>query len=81
MKTTIEIADSLFEEVRRIAARDRTTLRALIEAGLHREMKERRRGRTFRLRRVTFKGSGLRPELAGAGWDRIRELAYEGRTR
>ena len=34
MKTTVEISDSLAEEAKRVAARERTTLRALIEAGL-----------------------------------------------
>ena len=35
MKTTVDIADSLFEAARRAAARERTTLRALIEEGLY----------------------------------------------
>ncbi len=32
----------------------------------------------FRLRKVTFKGQGLHPDASGKGWDRVRELAYEG---
>jgi hypothetical protein len=27
----------------------------------------------------SFAGDGLRPELAGASWEPLRELAYEGR--
>lgn len=79
MKTTVEIPDALLEEARKVAARDRTTLRVLIEQGLRRIIAERKRGEAFRLRRVTFKGSGLQPGVAGAGWDRIREMAYEDR--
>jgi hypothetical protein len=29
----------------------------------------------FRLRRASFKGRGLQPELRAAAWDRLRDLA------
>lgn len=78
MKTTIELGDSLLAEARRVAAEENTTLRALVEAGLREVLGERRkRAAPFRLRRVTVKGKGLRPELQGASWQRLRELAYE----
>jgi hypothetical protein len=79
MKTTVEISDGILDEARKVAAREGTTVRALIEAGLRREVQERRRGGRFRIRRASFRGRGLRPEIAGAAWDRIRDLAYEGR--
>ena len=80
MKTTVEIPDSLLEEARRLASRERSTVRALIEEGLRKVVAERRhRAGAFRLRKATFRGSGLQPGVAGAGWDRIRDLAYEGR--
>jgi Arc/MetJ family transcription regulator len=79
MKTTIDIAASLLSEARRAAAQRRTTLRALVEEGLRRVLGERRGSRGFRLRKVTFRGSGLRDEIAGAGWDEVRRRAYEGR--
>lgn len=79
MKTTVQIPDGLFEEARRLSQREQTTLKALVEEGLRRIIAERKcRGR-FRLRKATFKGNGLEPELAGASWERIRELSYEGR--
>lgn len=78
MKTTVEISDGLLDEARKVASRDGTTVRALIEAGLRKEVRERRSHRPFRLRRATFRGRGLRPELRGASWEQIRELAYEG---
>ena len=79
MKTTIELPDSLFDEARRLARRERTTLKALMQEGLRRIILERKRRRGFRLRRVTFKGKGLQPDLASASWEKIREMSYEGR--
>ncbi len=81
MKTTVEISDGILDDARKLAAREGTTVRALIEAGLRREIRERRGAGRFRLRHSSFKGRGLRPELEGAGWERIRDLAYEGRDR
>ena len=79
MKTTVEIPDSLFEEARKVAHRDRTTLKVLVEEGLRKVVTDRKRRKGFRLRKVTFKGNGLQSPLAGASWDQIRELSYEGR--
>jgi putative antitoxin of VapBC-like toxin-antitoxin system len=81
MKTTIEIPDSLLDEAKKIASRQGTTLRVLVEAGLRKEVRERRGKKSFRLRRASFRGRGLRPELRGASWDRIRDMAYEGTGR
>ncbi len=78
MKTTIEISDGLLDEARKVASREGTTLRVLVEAGLRKEVRERGRRKAFRLKRASFRGRGLRPELAGARWEQIRELAYEG---
>jgi hypothetical protein len=79
MKTTIELADPLLEEARRLAQREGTTLRALVEQGLRQVLAQKRRGASFRLRDASFAGDGLRPGLADASWERLRELAYEGR--
>jgi Bacterial antitoxin of type II TA system, VapB len=79
MKTTLDISDSLLREARKFAAREQTTLRALVEQGLRRVLAEKSRKSAFRLRKGSFKGRGLRPEFADAGWDQLRDLAYEGR--
>jgi Arc/MetJ family transcription regulator len=81
MKTTIHIADSLFRDARRLARQERTTLRSLVEEGLRRVVSDRRRRqkKSFRLRKATFKGRGLQPHLAGATWDQILDIGYEGR--
>ena len=77
MKTTIEIADPLLKEAQRLAAKQNTTLRNLVEAGLREVLARQPPPASFRLRPASFKGKGLQPELRGASWDRIRELAYE----
>jgi len=79
MKTTIQIPDSLFQQARRLAQREHTTLKALVEQGLRRIVAERQRRGGFRLRKVTYKGQGLQPQVAGASWEQIRDLSYEGR--
>jgi len=78
MKTTIEISDPLLETARKVAAQEKTTVRALVEEGLRKVIQERQRASGFKLRRATFKGSGLQPEVSGASWEKIRELIYEG---
>ncbi len=79
MKTTIDIADALLRRTKATAARDRATLRALVEEGLRRGLDERERQRNFRLRRATFKGNGLQPGVREGSWERLRELVYRGR--
>lgn len=79
MKTTVEIPDSLLKQAQRLAAHERTTLRALVEEGLRRITTERQRTTPFKLRKVSFRGRGLQPRMAGASWQQIRDAAYEGR--
>lgn len=79
MKTTVQIADTLFEEARQTAHREHTTLKALIEEGLRKVVAERKKRGAFRLRKVPFKGNGLQSHLDGATWDQIRDASYEGR--
>ena len=77
MKTTVDISDPLLSEAKRLAAREGVTLKALIERGLHRVISETKPIPGFKLRRGSFKGNGLRPELQNASWDRIRDLIYD----
>ena len=81
MKTTLDIADPLLSQARKIAAREGTTLRALVEQGLRQVVEEKKRpGKKFKLRDASFKGGGgLRPELKDATWEQILEIASEGR--
>ncbi len=80
MKTTVHIPDSLLSQARKMAARERTSVKELIIEGLRRVLKERNApGAAFRLRKVTFKGEGLQPGAAAGSWERLRDLSYEGR--
>jgi hypothetical protein len=79
MKTTVEITDSLLEEARQAARRERTSVRALIEQGLRIVLSSRKHPRTFKLRKATFKGRGLQKPLTEQSWEQIRDLAYKGR--
>lgn len=80
MKTTVEIADDLLDQAKRIAQEEGTTLRALVEEGLRHSLEGRHeRHRPFKLRKVTYGSGGLQPDLGDRGWERLRELAFEER--
>ncbi len=78
MKTTIDIADDLLLRSKRLARQSGTTLRELIEEGLHDTLARRERRAPFRFQPVTVKGKGLLPEAQSAGWDGIRQAVYRG---
>ena len=79
MKTTVEISNSLLEETRRLAAREKKTVKALIDEGLRRIIADRKQKKksAFKLRKASFKGSGLQPHAASSSWERIRDMIYE----
>jgi len=78
MKTTIEISDSLLESAKRHAGARGTTLRALVEEGLHSVLAADRSSGGFTLREESVAGRGLHPDVREGGWDRILEISYEG---
>lgn len=78
MKTTVEIADSLLDAARQLAARRGTTLRSLVESGLRRVLEDGEQ-ESFRLRDASVSGRGLQPEFRDAGWSELRDVAYESR--
>jgi hypothetical protein len=77
MKTTVDISDPLLRKAKLLAAREGVTLKTLIERGLHRVVSEVKPAAPFKLRRGSFKGKGLRPELQNAPWERIRDIIYD----
>ena len=79
MKTTIEISTPLLRRAKKAAAREGTTLRALIEEGLGKSLESRESRPRSVPPLVTFKGNGLAPEFQGASWEKIRDAIYEGR--
>jgi hypothetical protein len=79
VKTTIDIADDLAAKAKALAARQGTTLRALIESGLRRRLAEEQEGKNYTLPDRSVKGRGLQPALRDRPWSEIRDAAYEGR--
>jgi len=78
VKTTIEIADDLFERVQRVAQREKTTFRSLTEHGLRLVLREKQAKGGKLPPLVTVRGEGLTEEFQGASWDRIRNEIYRG---
>ena len=80
MKTTIEISDALLEEAKRLARERGTTLRAVLEAALRREVAAPAEPRKkFKLRDGSFRGEGVQPGIDLSDWSQIRRIIYEGR--
>ncbi|MCI0413856.1 type II toxin-antitoxin system VapB family antitoxin [bacterium] len=79
MKTTVEIPDSLLQEARRLAEKEGSSVKVLVEEGLRRIILERKKGKSFRLRKASFRGKGIQGEVTEGSWERIRDLVYEGR--
>jgi antitoxin component of RelBE/YafQ-DinJ toxin-antitoxin module len=77
MKTTVEIADPLLREAKRVAKRAGITLRELIELGLRRVLDERRAvKRPFKLRDARNRHAMLKAGIRPGDWEQIRDLAY-----
>ena len=79
MKTTVELPDALLREAKRLALREKTTVRALIERGLRAVVSGQRQGGRFVLRRASFRGDGLVAGRSLGDWEAIRDLAYSER--
>ena len=81
MKTTIEIADDLFERVRRLAREQKTTVRDLTETGLRLVLAGKHRRRPRRMRPLITYGQegGVHEEFRDWQWQRIRDEIYGGR--
>jgi hypothetical protein len=81
MKTTIEIADDLFEKARRVARKEKTTFRSLTEQGLRLVLKEKQtKTARWRWKPATFRGDGLTDEFKNASWDKIRDEIFGDST-
>ena len=77
MKTTVEIADPLFEQARALAAKEGLTFRVLLEEGLRAvvDARTKQASAPFQLRDGSFQGGTLQP---GIKWADLTALAYEG---
>jgi hypothetical protein len=79
MKTTIDIADPLLRRAKRLAGQRGTTLKAVIEDALRRELAAAEEGGPAPIRTHTFGGRGLQPGLTWSDWAAMRAASYEGR--
>ena len=69
MKTTIDIADPLLKEAKRLAQEQDRTLRDVVEDALRRLLAdEARPKKPFRLRDESFHGNGLQPGVEWGKW-------------
>ena len=78
MKTTIHIPDALLTQAQAVAAKEHTTLKALVSEGLQKVLAERQKQKPFKLKDGSVGGGGLTPEFEGASWEQIRAAIYEG---
>ena len=79
MKTTIEISDALFARAQKLARKEKTTFRALTEAGLRIVLKEKQsKSSRWKWKPTTFHGGGLTDEFKNADWEKIRDEIYRG---
>lgn len=79
MKTTVEIPNSLLQEARKLAEKEGSSIKILVEEGLRRILLERKKGKQFRLRDAAYKGNGVQKDITEGSWEKIREKIYEGR--
>jgi hypothetical protein len=76
MKTTVDIGDDLFRRAKSLAARQGTTLRALIEEGLRLVLAQRRRDAGFTLKDAAVPGYGVQAGINEGDWEQTRDLIY-----
>jgi hypothetical protein len=76
MKTTVDIGDDLFRRAKSLAARQGTTLRALIEEGLRFVLAQRRRDEGFTLKDAAVPGYGVQSGINEGDWEQTRDLIY-----
>jgi len=79
MRTTLELPDLLFRKAKKLAQKRRIPFRALVADALRRLLDEEPPPNAFHLEDASFKGDGLASGLSETDWERIREIAYEGR--
>lgn len=77
MKTTVELSDDLLQRSRRLAQREGSTLRALLEDGLRLALKARERSAPAApFQMLTFEGDGLSEEYQRRGLHQAIHASY-----
>lgn len=75
MKTTVEIPEVLFRQVKQHCSENGISFKTLLETGLRTVLEPPKPTTQFRLKPFGFKGEGQLIQ----DWNSIREMAYEGR--
>lgn len=75
MRTTIELPDDLYRQVKVTAAREGVTLRSIIERGLRNEL-ARMQARSYQLPDLAFGGQGISSGIDEQDWTTIRDMVY-----
>ena len=76
MKTTVEISDGLFDQVKQFAQSHDLTLRQVFETGLRKVIAENPRSVKFQLRDAAFRGDGM---VQNFSWPEIKAIMRDGR--
>jgi hypothetical protein len=79
MKTTVELPDSLLRDAKKVALKERVTVKALMEEGLRFVIARHQRRDAFALRRASFRGDGLVAGQSLQDWATVRDLVYAER--
>ena len=79
MKTTIDIANDLAVRAKELAAKRRTTFRAVVEEGLRMVLEGDRIATQYRLPDKSVQGRGLHREFRTKPWSDILETSYGSR--
>ena len=79
MRTTLDLPDALYKKVKRLARERKMPFRAVVAEALMKMLEQQPARRAYVLPDCSFRGDGLVEGLTDSDWERIRELAYEGR--
>lgn len=80
VKTTLNLADYIVAEVKKLASERGISMKDYIEQCLKAAIQaEKNKIRDFKLRKHTFKGNGVSPELDEDNLEQIRNSIYKGR--
>lgn len=79
MKTTIDLPDALYHEVKSLAQKRNASLKEIIYQALQIFMKQAqgKKSTRFKLKRASVKGNGLQERCSELSWEQIRELSYQ----
>ena len=80
MKTTVNIPDDLYREVKKLAADRKSSIGDLVTEALRQAMRPPGNTEFFRLADGSFRGTaGLLPGVDLSEWSQVRARIYEGR--